>query len=445
MFVYSFLRINIPQSRHDRIELPARVGTFWQRQRLMTESVTRWLGAAASACGCLLSYFLIAACPFVARPWWAFAMFGSFVIYLGTSPGRKGIALSLFAGAVSFLVFRLSGRAVRWDIEGAITLPGAFAGAGCLFVLASAWLLARSKRAHKEAADSLLLCIALPASLILIDFVLLRRTTQFSFDRILLGCDGVLGVQPSYLVASVVQSYPAALRLCRLVYDALPLAIACAYVTCSPASAGTLARSLVVAGVVGRPLHFLVPAAGPKWALAGLFPTVVPMITADYMRPFELSAYFNCVPSLHLAWALLIFWQLRRKSAPALVISAAFLTCTAISTLALGEHYLIDLVIAFPFALTVEALCVGRLSAIAGSPRRIWAATVGCALFAGLTFIIRFGQFLRFSTVAGWALVAATLILSGFFEARLTDRDPERDGIHPGGLPFEDVESLNAT
>jgi hypothetical protein len=387
---------------------------------LANESI-RYIKAAAVAGACGLSYLLLAACPFVARQWWAFAMFGSFVLYLNSSPGRRGIALSLFAGAISLCRLRFFGGLYHpyTFVEDNIAALGAFAGAGCLFALASSCLLARSKRARSEAADCLLLCISLPCALILIDYVLLKTTTQLSFDRVLLACDGVLGMQPSYLVARIVESHPPALRVFRLVYDALPLAIACGYAASSRASAPWLAKSLILAGVIGRPLHFLVPAAGPRWALTGLFPAVLPAITAHWMRPFDLKAIFNCVPSLHLGWALLIFWQLRRgKSTVATVISAVFLACTAVSTLALGEHYLFDLIIAVPFTLMIEALCI-RGFLTDWDRRRTSAALVGTALSAGLAFLIRSGRLLQFSAPAAWVLVAAILLLSVFLETRL--------------------------
>ncbi len=387
---------------------------------LASDSI-RYIKAAAVAGSCVLSIFLLGSCLFVVNPWWAFAMFGSFVIYLNNSPGRRGIAISLFAGTISFCRDRFFGGLFHpyTYVEYNIAVLGAFAGAGCLVALTTSYLLARSKRARSEAADCLLLCISLPSALILIDFVLLKPTTQLSFDRVLLACDGVLGLQPSYLVARIVESHPPALRVFRLVYDALPLAIGCGYAASRRASAPYLAKSLIVAGVIGRFLHFLVPAAGPKWALNGLFPAVVPAITAQWMRPFEAKTYFNCVPSLHLAWALLIYWQLRRsKSTIAMLISAVFLTCTAISTLALGEHYLFDLIIAVPFTLTVETLCIRRFLSD-WDKWRISAALVGTALFAGLAFLIRSGQFLHFSAPAAWLLVAAILLLSAYFEARL--------------------------
>jgi hypothetical protein len=381
----------------------------------------RYIKAAAVAGSCGLSFFLLGFFPFAARPWWAFAMFGSFVIYLNNSPGRRGITLSLFAGALCYCRDRfLGGHFHSYTyVEYNIAVLVAYAGAGCLVALSTSSLLAKSKRARSEAADCLLSCISLPSAVILIDYVLLKPTTQLSYDRVLLACDGVFGLQPSYLVARMVQSYLPALRTFRLVYDALPLAIACGYVASSRVSAARLAKSLVLAGVIGRFLHFLIPAAGPKWALSGLFPAVVPTITADWMRPFEGKAVFNCVPSLHLAWALLIFLQLRRsKSTIAMVISAVFLTCTAISTLALGEHYLFDLIIALPFTLTVEALCI-RSFLSDWDKRRISAALVGTALFAGLAFLIRSGWLLHFSAPAAWVLVTAILLLSVFFEARL--------------------------
>jgi PAP2 superfamily len=56
----------------------------------------------------------------------------------------------------------------------------------------------------------------------------------------------------------------------------------------------------------------------------------------------------NAIPSLHSAWALLIWWSTRYCRAWTRLVATVFLALTPLATLGLGEHYLIDLVVALP-------------------------------------------------------------------------------------------------
>jgi hypothetical protein len=81
------------------------------------------------------------------------------------------------------------------------------------------------------------------------------------------------------------------------------------------------------ASLIAPLIYFLVPAVGP--AHIG-----------------EALAARNCVPSMHMAWALMICWSCSKRFRP---LGYAYAIAIASSTIGLGEHYLIDLVAALVY------------------------------------------------------------------------------------------------
>ena len=64
------------------------------------------------------------------------------------------------------------------------------------------------------------------------------------------------------------------------------------------------------------------------------------------------------MPSVHLAWALLAAIEARRLGLIWRIIFAAFTVTTAFATIALGEHYVIDLIVAIPSRLPFMQLSI---------------------------------------------------------------------------------------
>lgn len=93
------------------------------------------------------------------------------------------------------------------------------------------------------------------------------------------------------------------------------------------------------AAVLAVPCYLLVPAAGPAYA-------------------GQANALRNCMPSLHLTWAALLWIDARKAGLRRGLL--IFMGMTAIATLATGEHYVLDLIAAVPFTWAVH-----RLSALA--------------------------------------------------------------------------------
>lgn len=110
-----------------------------------------------------------------------------------------------------------------------------------------------------------------------------------------------------------------------IVYMALPVFIAFSLVI---GEWKPIVRTLLASAVIGPFLY-------------GLFPAVGPGFVQDPAAPP------NCVPSLHLTWAMLCttFLPARWKWAGGL-----FVLLTAASTISTGEHYLTDLLAAIPYS-----------------------------------------------------------------------------------------------
>src|SRR5205085_2802118 len=88
----------------------------------------------------------------------------------------------------------------------------------------------------------------------------------------------------------------------------------------------------------------------------------------------------------------------RRLALATAGIGAAYLVFTLLATLGLGVHYAWDLVVAFPFTLAIEAICIPPSAAL--GPHRRRAILWGVLLTVLWMVILRFGLvLLAFSTV----------------------------------------------
>lgn len=114
--------------------------------------------------------------------------------------------------------------------------------------------------------------------------------------------------------------------------------------------------SYLISFVVGALLYGIVPALGPRYAFGATFPNGNPTFVPSLV---PLDGYPNAMPSLHVATAfLLVLFSARKRWL--LSISLFFLTATVAATLAL-EHYVIDLVVAVPFACFALELACGMV------------------------------------------------------------------------------------
>lgn len=89
--------------------------------------------------------------------------------------------------------------------------------------------------------------------------------------------------------------------------------------------------------------------------LCGLFYVAFPAVGPahyDFLRGMAAATPRNCMPSMHFGWALLIAMNARNSwLRNSLWIYSALI---AIATIALGEHYLVDLLAALPYVLVIQ-------------------------------------------------------------------------------------------
>jgi PAP2 superfamily len=167
---------------------------------------------------------------------------------------------------------------------------------------------------------------------------LIIRISPSTVDKYLLATDRRFGFDPTEFVRWT-ENHQMVFLLLGIAYLALPLAMAMAWIADQN---HVLRNAVLIGGLVCWFFYAACPATGPWYYLAGM--------TSGAPR--------NCMPSMHLSWALMLAINARSRWRYGLSIYAGVL---AVATIGLGEHYLIDLIAAVPFTLAVEWIAL-RLS-----------------------------------------------------------------------------------
>jgi len=201
-----------------------------------------------------------------------------------------------------------------------------------------------------------------------------------TYDQQLWRFDGLLGFQPSDLVAKLFHAVPVVGWVSMSVYNGIFVVLT--LIALDRKRSHTLILKILIAAVAAGLLCAIVPACGPGYLARGDLA----------QRPRD------CIPSGHLAWALLLFWHSRREwGKAAQALCGLYVALTFLATLGSGEHYLIDLAVAVPFALAVDRLIPFHLSGV------LYCTSV--TLFWLL--FLRYG--LAHLSPADWLLVSATI------------------------------------
>lgn len=149
--------------------------------------------------------------------------------------------------------------------------------------------------------------------------------------------------------------------------------------------------AFLITGPIGVIFYNLLPAMGPAHVFGPAFPFALP----DYARAAHLIPTLvalpgprNAIPSLHMGWVLLAWWNSKGLRVPWRLVVLYVVVFTVFATLGTGEHYMVDLIVAYPFALMLQAIC--KVSLPIRSRRRLLPllAALGTILvwFALLTF-----------------------------------------------------------
>ena len=138
----------------------------------------------------------------------------------------------------------------------------------------------------------------------------------WAWDPIVLGLDAGFG-QPSFVVGRLAARRPALLTLLSLVYLFLPVVMAAMLVLEKRKSIDERARAAAADSPGrGRRVRALsrLSGRGPGTALRRALPLWIAILPGPRQRLVDVSAIAdprNCMPSLHVGWALLIYWHAR--------------------------------------------------------------------------------------------------------------------------------------
>jgi len=214
------------------------------------------------------------------------------------------------------------------------------------------------------------------------------------------------GFSPSARAVAAAQSSVALRALLAIAYELLPLAMFAVFALEARDPARQpfgLLRGLFACGFAAALLYAVTPVAGPAYALVPAFPgQLEPLLARPPLwldTPAGRFSPRNAFPSFHFIWALLavvLTWGQRWPVRAAFIAYAALI---AAATLALGEHYLVDLVAAPPVLAAICALCVEGVSWRAPARRH--------AILGGLLLYLAWAVLLRpaaAQAAAGWPL-----------------------------------------
>jgi len=271
-----------------------------------------------------------------------------------------------------------------------------------------------------------LLCFFMPIFAVLTcSFLYLTALLDHTVnDHVLYAIDATLGFYPSFLLGRLFILAPLAVRIfIYVIYVALPFAWMLAYVyyekklKIPPLG---LIMECAVAGILSMLAYHIIPAYGPINAFNASWPWYPPnpLTTATTFVYMGIDPR-NCMPSLHTIWALCIWRHVQSCGRSAQFIATIWLCVLLVSTLALGEHYLIDIVVSFAFTAMVRGICATSLPL--NNLSRISAIVTGGGLCLGWFFLIEFGlDLLRLSSILSCSLYFITVGLACLVEYRLT-------------------------
>ncbi len=366
------------------------------------------------------------------QPFIGYGFGGAFLLYIAAERVAKRLAMLGVAGTVL----------TAWVVWGhyedlaalLVQVIGAFGLASLL--LLSCVVLWNGRESEPEAYRALLPSVVLAFLVLGAQYSLNMASLlhQKTLDAYAFAFDGSLGLEPSFILGRFLNSKAWLFPLVKVSYEGILLAMAALY-------AGFMRRRekpiwelievLFASAMVGYAFFSIFPVCGPRYAFGQDFPKVIVPYAAFHQFALawvSVPPVFprNGVPSLHMTWALLIWLNSRGLPRWARSAALALVLATVFDTLASGEHYLFDLVVALPFTLWMQALMARTVSL---RDRRRWLPVVcGCALFLAWLAIGRFGfPLMMIDASVPWLLVAASSTVSIVWAMKLPAMIPEME------------------
>lgn len=179
--------------------------------------------------------------------------------------------------------------------------------------------------------------------------VWLSQLVPLKLDQYIYCIDSIFG-EPSFTLGRYFIQHPLFGIITTKAYDTLPCAILItfsAYLWTRPKlEVLYVMRAILLDFILALPIYLLIPVCGPKYAF-----TSFPFGNPTHLVPHAilLTAAPNGIPSVHMTTALLLFFFLRRWNWGG-IFGFIYLLLNILATLGSGEHYLLDLIAAIPYA-----------------------------------------------------------------------------------------------
>jgi hypothetical protein len=390
---------------------------------LLVGMVGVWLACEVAAlAGFSQSPAELAYINLIILPHFPIAVAGTFVFFLSVSPrGRELVWLAVaavgFAGGFKFL-----------DLFGAWQTP--VSNCACIGLgFASLLLLAvrvgtSAGDARQQAVSALSTAFLIVGSMPLIFFFLLLtiQLQPTTLDPLAYAADWTLGAPVSFVVGEWFATVPALAMVSGVVYLTLPVAfmvLVGLHLRANGPPVFELLPTFLAVAVVGFCVYNYYPLVGPFATFPTLFPHAAPDIASVLANPpVAPEDPRNGMPSLHTAWALVIFWQARPLGRLVRALAGFYLAFTVFATVGYGAHYAFDLVVAVPSTMACQALCM--LVPASARARRWRVVACGVVLTVGWLYLLRFGlPVLAFSPWLTAPAAVLTAVGCVWLEARL--------------------------
>ncbi|MGZ4814100.1 MAG: phosphatase PAP2 family protein [Terriglobales bacterium] len=378
-------------------------------------SYSRLVARVLASLGCLVVVTIATMGLPIARLYLATALFSVLLLYLFNRPYLFDLPVIALMG---FAAVKLH----MWVWAGAVDFNTVLAGAG-LGMATFVVLLVRLVWAGNNDERQRILNVLTPSTVLTILLFCTHNMLNLTgiihpktFDLYALSFDGSLGFQPSFWLGQRFENVHWFGFIGNESYLAILLAMAVAHILHSKWRPQKISRFFMLelffaAGFIGYLVYQLFPAAGPAYAYPGIFPQH-PLTYAQMkhllVEPIALGMNIarNAMPSLHMSWALAVWWNLRNFRKPVAWGGFVFALLTVIATLGTGEHYLVDLVVSFPFTMCFQAIASRHLP----FSRRVKPIVVGALLTLAWLLMLRYELHVFWiSPVIPWAAIAITV------------------------------------
>lgn len=297
-----------------------------------------------------------------------------------------------------------------YTLVGHIVFSGPISFLVCLLVIAV--FIVRCFSDDREKLPRILdiagIALAMPAFYTLNDT---RVNNPLVYDMMQYTADGLLGMQPSFIVTGFLRTHDYLNQLMVFIYYYLPLWMMIPQIICFRRGNksilvsncyGVPAVTYVIAAVLGTMCYRYFPAVGPAVFFgSNVFPYgLCPSMPIESVKAVEFPLFIqysvvkevsqlaicrNCMPSLHLTYILCAFFYVCNVNRFLNLVYFALSFLTLCSAFSVGGHWATDFLVAVPFV----ALCLGVTWNRTAKCLNYWLAAFGGLSTFGIMYLLK--------------------------------------------------------